>query len=698
VKSILAFERPDLLKEWDYEKNSLVCAPDEISTGSGKKVWWKCSICQHEWQTRVIERARKGYNCPNCAKNNISENVHKGYLKRNNLAAVNPNLCKEWNQAKNGDLSPNEVTPNSTSKIWWKCQTCGYEWEASIANRNRGSGCPRCRLITQSSFPEQAIFYYCKQAFSDALNKYKLPWRNKAEFDIYIPSIKTAIEYDGEAWHSKIEKDIKKNREAKENGIELVRIREKGCPKLPDEIMCFEIETNDNYASLQKSLIFLFAYLSNKYVFNIPIVNIEADQAKIASTYYNNQFENSIESKNPNLLADWDYEKNNPLTPSLLPSGSNIRVWWKCSKCGYEWKTAIGVRKTRGCPVCANKKVWAGHNDLATVNPSVSKDWNYEKNGKLTPSMVVGNSGKSVWWKCSKCGYEWKTKIIYRNYDHSGCPACQNKTVWTGNNDLATIVPSLLDEWDYEKNIIKPTKVVAKSNKKVWWKCSKCGYEWEARIALRVRGVGCPACSGKKARIGENDLLSKNPELENEWDYKKNMNIDINNILFSSGKSVWWLCPVCNGNWKASLRSRAIEGTGCPYCAGKKTLVGFNDLATKRPDLLEEWDTEKNLQKSITPYNITAGSGKKAWWKCSRCGHEWESVINKRALSNQGCPICRNEKIRASKNKKVICVETNEVFPSITEAVLSTGISRTSITMVLMGKKETVKGYHWKYV
>ena len=42
-------------------------------------------------------------------------------------------------------------------------------------------------------------------------------------------------------------------------------------------------------------------------------------------------------------------------------------MWWHCKKCGNEWKSVINVRiKGTVCPVCAEREVLAGYNDLAT--------------------------------------------------------------------------------------------------------------------------------------------------------------------------------------------------------------------------------------------------------------------------------------------------------------------------------------------
>ena len=46
--------------------------------------------------------------------------------------------------------------------------------------------------------------------------------------------------------------------------------------------------------------------------------------------------------------------------------------------------------------------------------------------------------------------------------------------------DLASRHPELLAEWDWERNgDLKPTDVIANSNKRVWRKCKE-GHEWSA--------------------------------------------------------------------------------------------------------------------------------------------------------------------------------------------------------------------------
>lgn len=107
----------------------------------------------------------------------------------------------------------------------------------------------------------------------------------------------------------------------------------------------------------------------------------------------------------------------------------------------------------------------------------------------------------------------------------------------------------------------------------------------------------------------ENSVATHNPELLNEWDYDKNGIIMPTNISYGSKKSVWWICPM-NHSYKAMVSHRTDMNapTSCPICAGQKILSGYNDLATKRPDLMREWDFENN---ELNPNAISPNSYKK---------------------------------------------------------------------------------------
>jgi DNA-directed RNA polymerase subunit RPC12/RpoP len=155
------------------------------------------------------------------------------------------------------------------------------------------------------------------------------------------------------------------------------------------------------------------------------------------------------------------------------------------------------VRRNQKCPICQNKIVVKGINDFQSNFPNLMNDWNFKKNKDIQPDSLSLNSHIKVWWLCHKCNHEWQTTINSRN-SGNGCPYCSGRYVIKGKNDLITLNPKLAKEWNYEKNgDLRPEDFMPNSNKKVWWKCSK-GHEWQAIIASRNKGNGCPYCSGRK--------------------------------------------------------------------------------------------------------------------------------------------------------------------------------------------------------
>ncbi len=278
---------------------------------------------------------------------------------------------------------------------------------------------------------------------------------------------------------------------------------------------------------------------------------------------------NDLTTTHPEIVKEWNYEKNGDLLPTQFSFGSTKRVWWKCQK-GHEWECVIETRAYGSkCPYCSNKRVLSGYNDLVTTNPSIAKEWNYDRNGDLLPSMVTSGSTKKVWWICKE-GHEWQSVIGDRK--KNGCPYCSRHRAVSGQTDLVSRSPKLLREWDYERNKhINPKEISVTSNKLVWWKCSK-GHEWKARINNRQRGDKCPYCSNRKLLVGFNDFKTRFPELANEWDYDKNHDMRPESILVGSEKKVWWKCQFGH-SWKTSVQHRRV-GHGCPVCA-KRNKTSF---------------------------------------------------------------------------------------------------------------------------
>ncbi len=403
---------PELANEWNYEKNGDL-NPKTLLPNSNKKAWWKCNQ-GHEWLAQINSRVR-GNGCPFCS----NQMVLTGF---NDLATKRPELILEWDFEKNRDLLPQNITFRTEKKVWWKCEY-GHSWNASVYTRSNGHGCPFCKKGLRTSFAEQAVYYYVKKVFPDAINSCKTAIEGK-DLDIYIPSRQIAIEYDGEKWHQNIKKDQEKNRLCEEQNIVLYRIRERKCWFWEETEFLKLIPCEAyNFEELNNAINVLLMDITNNLY--IPEINIESDRLLIMGQYAQFKKKNNLTITHPDVAKEWNYEKNEDIIPESVKAGSNLIFWWK-GKCGHEWKASPANRiKGKGCPICAGKKVLEGFNDLATVKPELAKEWNYEKNNDLLPNSVTPGSNKKVWWKCHN-GHEWIAQISSRSHGR-GCPFCNDR-------------------------------------------------------------------------------------------------------------------------------------------------------------------------------------------------------------------------------------------------------------------------------
>ncbi len=252
----------------------------------------------------------------------------------------------------------------------------------------------------------------------------------------------------------------------------------------------------------------------------IPIIDIDKDRSMIYASYLQLEKENSISAKKPDLLLDWNKERNGKLNPQYVSYASEKSIWWKCHTCGYEWQTTVASRSGgNGCAACAGMVVIAGKNDLASCVPELLTEWDFEKNTDILPTKVTVRSNKKVWWKCSICGEEWKAIINNRTRRLSlkGCPNCARKKMQKARDEayrnkvgsFAQKHPELLEEWDYEKNEIDPNEVTSRSGKKAYWICKTCGYKWCTHISNRTAGHGCRICSSRAGALRRNSKEKK---------------------------------------------------------------------------------------------------------------------------------------------------------------------------------------------
>jgi translation initiation factor IF-1 len=319
---------------------------------------------------------------------------------------------------------------------------------------------------------------------------------------------------------------------------------------------------------------------------------------------------NDLATTHPALAAQahkWD--------PSTVVSGSKARRLWQCDR-GHEWEAQVSerVRRNTGCPQCANRPVAMRHSSLVVEHPEVAAQaagWD--------PSTVTSGSSAIRLWRCSE-GHEWKARVSHRTRG-TGCPVCTKRRIIKGVNDLATTHPALAAQavgWD-------PTTIGSGTPQRLRWRCAQ-GHEWISRADVRANGSGCPFCSHYKLWPGFNDLATTNPDLAAQafgW--------DPTTCMAGSNVKRHWRCELGH-EWDAIVASRA-SGNNCAICSGRNLLAGFNDLATRYPELAKEadgWD----------PQTVVSGSKKKLAWRCAE-GHSWDATVASRTRTKgAGCPTC----------------------------------------------------------
>lgn len=342
----------------------------------------------------------------------------------NSLAEVHPELITEWSE-KNLPLTPDDITFGSNKKVWWK-GTCGHEWQTSVKARSNGEKCPICsgaRVIAGINDLATLEPLLAKQ------------WSKKNKIKPTEVSIGS---------HKKVIWRCKKGHEW-EAVVKSRTINKTGCPYcshnkvlagfndlatlLPD----IAAEWSDRNYPLLPTQVTVFA--NRKAWWKCKdcgrewntLISTRSGGSKCpyCSGYIFSKGFNDLQTTHPEIASEWS-EKNLPLKPDEVNAKSRKNVWWKCRKCGNEWKSVVNARvKGTVCPVCAEREVLAGYNDLATTDSQLLSEWDYEQN-KLKPTEVSRTSAKRAWWKC-RHGHSWSMKINERTILNKGCRICEQE-------------------------------------------------------------------------------------------------------------------------------------------------------------------------------------------------------------------------------------------------------------------------------
>lgn len=619
-------------------------------------------------------------------------------MNYSNLLKNNKELMKKYNYEKNKNINLETITLGSNTKIWWKCPECGYEWSSIIKNKSNKKTCPVCcnRIVI---FGKNDLYTYClNNNRQDLIEEFDEEKNNCSMKELSV-GCKTNIWWICKkcnySWQATPARRIKRN---------------SGCG------VCKHI-------ILKKGV-------------------------------------NDLQTTNPEIAEEWDYTKNKIKPDEVMAGSNKEKYWFICPKGHSYNSTPLNRKKGNGCPQCAKERHTSFPEKsiyyyLKKYIPDVEENYHESFLGRqeidiFLPKIKLGIEYDGVAWHknykrdlkkdndCSKNGiklirvreygckeYESDSiKIFVKPYEMHDLNSAiieifnyigeqynilkdidinvekdrikilEIMDLYEKENSIANYCPEVKEYWDKEKNgLITPEQISHSSEKTIFLKCPKCKNEWimlAKDFKLRPK---CPYCYGRKVKTGYNDLFSTNPELKPLW--SKNNTLDPKKLSKGCNFPALWFCPKCNGEYEMIINDKT-RGRGCPYCLGRRVLKGYNDLASTTPNLLKDWDFEKNI---INPQEVTKGSNENAFWQCHICGHKWKSKISNRTLLKRGCPKCGKKKQAASQSKTVLQYSLDgkllAKYESVSEAMRKTGILK--ISNVCRGERKQAGGYIWRY-
>lgn len=562
-----------------------------------------------------------------------------GLVKRtDSLQSEYPELARQWHPTKNASLTADSVTPHSGKKVWWLCQH-GHEWQAVINSRARGGhGCPYCagqkptaERNFATEYPELVKEWDWKK--NEGLNPSNLSPRTSKL--IWWQCKK------GHSWQATIT-----NRTRKYNCQ---------CPCCSNRVLC----EDNSLAQVRPDI------AENWHPYkNVPLTPNDVVAGGSKKVWWickhGHEWQATVGSR---VISGTGCPKCSLQTSRIeIALYSELDalfndVTWREKFTGYECdiylpEYSIGVE--------VDGVYWHSRQPKLELAKSAAFEAEGMQLFRLREDGLSSLNERDISFKFSEDEFHVVSRLINSLLKHAELsdqqkkklrdyikgPGLINEKLYRKlvailpapppGQSFADKRPDIAAQWAYDLNApLSPEHFYHKANKKVWWRCSN-GHTWKTSINIRTQqGTGCPACPRPVFKVkDERNLAVLNPDLANEWHSKKNGDFHPQDVRPKSNRKFWWQCS--NGHeWLATVAGRTT-GSSCPYCYGRYA-TKTNNLASKYPEVIEEWDWEKNI--GLNPSEFTPHVNRKVWWQCKK-GHSWQATIYNRAKNKSGCPVC----------------------------------------------------------
>ena len=565
--------------------------------------------------------------------------------KGKSLADLNPELAKEWHPTKNGTLTPSDVLPGSQVKTWWKCpKGCDHEWNAVIADRNKGIGCAVC-----SNY--KVVKSNCLETLNPELAKEWHPIKNGTltPKDVHPGSAKKVWwkcpKGEDHEWRTVVHSRTNGRKCPICSGRKVVKSTclETLNPQLAREWHPTKNGTltpNDVGIGSGKHVWWKCAEGDDHEWKNT--VSSRVSQGLGCPVCSNQKIvqSNCLAALGPEAAKLWHPTKNSKLTPNDVGIGSGRHVWWKCPKgADHEWKEAIGkqAKYRKGCPICLGRKL-VKSNSLAKLNPGLAKEWHSTKNGNITPYDVRPGSNIRVWWKCPKGDdHVWKTSVNERSQG-TGCPICNPSTSAPELRiycELKSIFESTQHRKKiagYEVDIYVPKLNLGIEYDGVYWHKDKYQRDKEKNLALHSEIILLRVREQGLEKLSPTDITARTDKFTIGV-IKKILRFILKEIKINPHRFYESILSYLEREeWAASNQFEQLQ-------TDRNSVVFENSISFLFPELAKQWHPTKNIP--LQPEHYTPGSHKEIWWR-DYLGREWQEEI---------CHRVRKERNRSSVNK-----------------------------------------------
>lgn len=580
---------------------------------------------------------------------------------------------------------------SSHSKISVKCKKCGYEWEARPYALIQGRGCPECgKLLAVKNRKGKTAKKTTKQ-FKQELSVINKDITVIGEYTGNRNKVECSCNICGHKWEA--------------NPYSL--LKGMGCP------CCAKIK-RQNYRR-----------------------------------YTPESFKEKVFNINPDIELLTDFKK----------STETIAV--KCKICGYEWSPkACSLIQGRGCPKCSHKK-GAINNSGKTGLKSLS-DFIDELEQKDNSIEIMGeyvNTHTNIRCKCKRCNHIWEAKPYSLLQGH-GCPRCAKSGTSFMEQLILLSFRKILDDTEVisrdksligmELDIVIPKYQLAIEPGNWWLHKKSLKRDKQKRVLCNEKSYqlitiydnypegkekpfddDCYIFTGDlnimdhtvihsliyelfseckiETRFSDiewkalEELAYNNSKAMTHDDFvsrlsKVRPDIEVIGRYENANRRIEVKCKKCGFIWNG-IPASLLEGDGCRKCGAKMR-------GAKQRKSQKEFENELyQCLPSIKVVGTYIGRHTPVRVQCLNCGTIWEatpgSLLRKKnedKQSSNGCPMCAKNRHGNANKKRVINIDTGEIFESAIEASKKYGTVPSAIRQCCRGISQTSNGYHWKYI